>query len=335
MLIEKETFKNFLNNNENSKINNQINFKIPNDLINLPNIIINGPPGSGKYTESLNIIQNFSPTCLKYEKKLNVNLNKNNHIIKISDIHYEINLENLTCNSKLLFNEIYFNILDSIETNTNKQGIILYKNFHLIDNELLDIFYSYIQKIINTNIIIKHILLTEHICLIPKNVLNICYILNIQKLSISNYIKLSNNNNKKILKNFNENQRKNFLNNINNINIIKNIDLDSNLINIINLKEKYCNIIINIILNNNINFILIRNSLYDLLIYNLNIHECIFYILENVISKSKNINNDFLNKIFMKTCNFFKYYNNNYRPIYHLESYILYIINTIHNNEHN
>ena len=334
MLIEKETFKNFLNNNQNNKINNQVNFKIPNDLINLPNIIIYGPPGCGKYTESLNIIQNFSPTSLKYEKKLNVNLSKNNHIIKISDIHYEINLENLTCNSKLLFNEIYVNILDSIETNTNKQGIILYKNFHLIDNELLDIFYSYIQKIINTNIVIKHIILTEHICLIPKNILNICYILNIQKISISNYIKLANNNNKKILKKFNEDEKKYFLNNINNINIIKHIDLDNNLKNIINLKEKYCNIIVNIIINNNINFIFIRNSLYDLLIYNLNIYECIFYILENVINKCKNINNDFLNKIFMKTCNFFKYYNNNYRPIYHLESYILYIINTIHSNEH-
>ena len=133
----------------------------------------------------------------------------------------------------------------------------------------------------------------------------------------------------------NENEKIYFLNNINNINIIKHTDLDNNLKNIINLKEKYCNIIVNIILNNNNNFIVIRNSLYDLLIYNLNIHECIFYILENVINKSKNIDSNFLNKIFMKTCNFFKYYNNNYRPIYHLESFILYIINTIHNNEHN
>jgi len=335
MLIEKESFKNILNNCEKIKINNQVNFNIPNDLINIPNIIIYGPPGCGKYSESLKIIQNYSPTYLKYEKKLIVNLNKTNHVIKISDIHYEINLENLTCNSKLLFNEIYSNILDSIITSINKQGIILYKNFHLIDNELLEVFYSYMQKIINSNIIIKHIILSEHLCLIPKNILNICYILNIQKISFSNYIKLSNNSNKKILKNFNENEKTYFLNNINNINIIKHIDLDINLKNIINLKEKYCNIIVNIILNNNVNYLLIRNSLYDLLIYNLNIHECIFYILENVIIKHKNISNKFLNNIFIKTCNFFKYYNNNYRPIYHLESFILYIINTIHNNEHN
>ena len=189
---------------------------------------------------------------MKYEKKLIVNFHKNNHIIKISDIHYEINLENLTCNSKLLFNEIYANILDSIETSVSKQGIILYKNFHFIDNELLDIFYSYMQKIINNNKIIKHIILTEHLCLVPKNVLNLSYILNIQKFSLSNYIKLANNNNKKIIKNFNEYEKNNFLNNINNINIIKHIDIDNNSENILNLKHKYCNVLINIILNNKV-----------------------------------------------------------------------------------
>ena len=334
MLIEKESFKNLLDNIEKHKINNITNINIPNELDNLPNIIIYGPPACGKYSESLKIIQNFSPSQLKYEKKLIVNFHKNNHIIKISDIHYEINLENLTCNSKLLFNEIYANILDSIETSVSKQGIILYKNFHFIDNELLDIFYSYMQKIINNNKIIKHIILTEHLCLVPKNVLNLSYILNIQKFSLSNYIKLANNNNKKIIKNFNEYEKNNFLNNINNINIIKHIDIDNNSENILNLKHKYCNVLINIILNNNVNFIILRNALYDLLIYNLNIHESIYYILEKIINNSKNINNDFLNKIFIKTCSFLKYYNNNYRPIYHLESYILYIINIIHNNEH-
>ena len=331
MLIEKETFKNILNNIQESKINSQINIDIPDYLENLPNLIIYGPPASGKYCESLKIIEKFSPSHLKYEKKLIVNFHKNSHIIKISDIHYEINLENLTCNSKLLFNEIYSNILDSIETSINKQGIILYKNFHYIDNELLDVFYSYIQKIINNNKIIKHIILTEHICLISKNILNVCHILNIQKLSISNYIKLANDDNKKIIKNFNNIEKNNFLNTINNINIIKYKTINNE--NILDLKYKYCNIIIDIILNNKINFIIIRNSLYDLLIYNLNIHECIFYILENIINKYKNLNNDFLNKIFIKTCNFFKLYNNNYRPIYHLESYILYIINILHNNE--
>ena len=50
MLIEKESFKNILNNFEKIKINNQVNFNIPNDFINIPNIIIYGPPCCVKYS---------------------------------------------------------------------------------------------------------------------------------------------------------------------------------------------------------------------------------------------------------------------------------------------
>lgn len=77
---------------------------------------------------------------------------------------------------------------------------------------------------------------------------------------------------------------------------------------------------------------MIRNLLYDLLIYNLNINESIFYIIENVINLKPDLNNDFISNIFFKTCEFFKYFNNNYRPIYHMENYILYMIDLIHNN---
>ena len=37
-------------------------------------------------------------------------------------------------------------IMDSIIAKDNKTGIIVCKNFHCIHNELLEIFYSYMQK---------------------------------------------------------------------------------------------------------------------------------------------------------------------------------------------
>ena len=47
------------------------------------------------------------------------------------------------------------------------------------------------------------------------------------------------------------------------------------------------------------------------------------------------IDNRYLKKeetsdILVRSYSFLKYYNNNYRPIYHLESIIFYIINKIH-----
>jgi hypothetical protein len=311
--MDKETFfSNIINAkqyNINNKYNSYINcICISGNLQAIPNLILYGPSSVGKYCEALKIIQYFSPSKLKYEKKMVINSIKNDHIIKISDIHYEINVENLTCISKQLFNDIYKNIIDSIESSHSKEGIILIKNFHVIDDELLEIFYSYMQKILNSNITIKYIILTEHISFINKNILDICEILYYNKLTKSNILKK--------------------LKNKNNIDFIKKINDTT----IANLNNKICDNLVHIILNNNIDYNVIRNLLYDLLIYNLNINESIFYIIENVIRLNPDLNNDFISNIFFKTCDFFKYFNNNYRPIYHMENYILYMVDLIHNN---
>jgi hypothetical protein len=72
-----------------------------------------------------------------------------------------------------------------------------------------------------------------------------------------------------------------------------------------------------------------RDLLYDIFIYNLDMTNCIWYILTTLIrlNKIKSIN---ISDILLKTYKFLKYYNNNYRPIYHLESYLFYLIRIIH-----
>ena len=72
-------------------------------------------------------------------------------------------------------------------------------------------------------------------------------------------------------------------------------------------------------------FLSFRDLLYDIFIYNLDVSVCIFYILTKIHIKTNDIS-----KILLKTYNFLKYYNNNYRPIYHLESYLFYLISIIH-----
>ena len=332
-MILKESFVKILNNNinTNNKYNKYID-NLPNNFSELSNIILYGPCGIGKYSEALKIIVKYSDSKLKYEKKMIINSLKNEHYIKISDIHYEINLENLTCNSKLLFNDIYNNIVDCIESSNKKQGIILFKNFHLINNEILENLYSYMQKNLFNNIVLKFIILTEHLSFINSNIIDICSILYYSKLSYNIYNKMASIENKKYI-------NKNTINlEIDNINILKHISIydTENMENIKNINTSICKKIINIITNSitTINYINIRNILYDLLIYNLNIYNSIYYILENIIlikinnNKKLNIttNKKFINNLLTNTLNFFKLYNNNYRPIYHLENYILYII---------
>ena len=110
------------------------------------NLIFYGPCGVGKYSQVLNYIKPFSDSNLKYERKMKFNFqNKKEFLIKISDIHFEIDMELLGCNAKLLWNDIYNHILDILSARQHHIGIIVCKNFHKIHSELLDIFYSYLH----------------------------------------------------------------------------------------------------------------------------------------------------------------------------------------------
>jgi hypothetical protein len=71
-----------------------------------------------------------------------------------------------------------------------------------------------------------------------------------------------------------------------------------------------------------------RDSLYNMLTYNLDVAECIWYILTHFIENNHLTYND-ASDIIEETYSFFKYYNNNYRPIYHLENIMFYIINRL------
>ena len=80
---------------------------------------------------------------------------------------------------------------------------------------------------------------------------------------------------------------------------------------------------------NSLNFTEFRDLLYNILVYNLDVVECIWYILTHFINTGQ-IYGDNISDIIEKTHLFLKYFNNNYRPIYHLESIMFYIISKIH-----
>jgi hypothetical protein len=74
---------------------------------------------------------------------------------------------------------------------------------------------------------------------------------------------------------------------------------------------------------------IVVSKLYDMFIYNLDISDCIWYIISTLVNENK-INKQHLSVILIKTYVFFQYYNNNYRPIYHMEKYLLSLAKIIH-----
>jgi Cdc6-like AAA superfamily ATPase len=187
---------------ENNRINlhpklDKIYEKFPKTIQEFKNIIFYGASGTGKYTQMLKSIKKYSVSDLKYERKISVTYNKQQYFFKVSDIHYEIDMSLLGCNSKLLWHEIYQQIVDIISTKIDKSGIIVCKYFHEIHSELLENFYSYMQQ--NNNLVdIKFIILTEQISFIPDNILNCCEIISIQRPTKTLYSKISKSISKNI-----------------------------------------------------------------------------------------------------------------------------------------
>jgi len=402
----------------------------PKSLKTFDNLIVYGPSGSGKYTQVLSIIQKFSPSELKYEKKITVQSDKQSYIFKMSDIHYEIDMSFLGCNSKTLWHDIFFQIVDIVSIKTEKIGIIICKQFHMIHSELLEIFYSYMQRL--PQVSIKFILITEHISFFPNNILNMSAILSIKRPLNMQIIQISNENKKEetFIKRISSSSQKQFssqkqlssssqkqlssssqkqlssssqkqlssssqkhlistdkehlissdkehlissdkehlisgdkehlisgdkehlisgdkehlISGETQISLLEN--LDTNLL--LNIKEilsfdliktdkdipkdifnTICDQIIGDIENiDKIPFTEFRDSLYDIMIYNLDVVECVWYILIHFIQINK-ISGDKCSMVLKKIYPFLQYFNNNYRPIYHLENIMFYIINVI------
>ena len=290
--------------------------KFPNKIDNLKNLIFYGPSGVGKYTQMLSAIKKYSQSELKYEKKLTIIYDKKQYFFKISDIHYEIDMSLLGCNSKLLWHEIYQQIVDILNAKNIKCGIIVCKEFHNIHSELLENFYSYIQDNNAMSVNIKYILLTEQISFIPDTILNCCEVINVARPTKTAYSKCCKNKLPNDLK-------------IENITNIKYLNV--NTFELMNPHKIICDKIINEMMNiDNLKFLKFRDLLYDIFIYNLDITDCVWYILTTII-KNKKVNKS---KILIKTYNFLKYFNNNYRPIYHLESYLYYLVSVINEYEY-
>ena len=317
----------------------------PKTLRTFEHMIMYGPSGSGKYTQVLSLLKGYSPSELKYEKKMTVQSEKQTYTFRMSDIHYEIDMSFLGCNSKTLWHDLFFQIVDIIAVKVDKIGIILCKNFHMIHSELLEIFYSYMQRL--TSVSIKFCIVTEHISFIPNNILRACAIIPVRKPVKSQMVEM-------VKKSGRTKERiDSFMKRISgarpkqtSVDVLASIDTNY----LLNLKEipsfslikgqdnlpvDVFNVICDQIIKDmenigNIPFTQFRDSLYDIMIYNLDVVECVWYIMYYFIHSGR-FTSVQCSRVLQKVYPFLQYFNNNYRPIYHLENIMFTMIAILHN----
>lgn len=309
----------------------------PPTLAEFGNLIFHGPSGVGKYSQLLWLLKKYSPSELKYDKRMTIQTEKQQYTYRISDIHYEIDMALLGCNSKMLWHEIFGQIVDIISMKSEKRGIIVCKNFAMIHSELLEIFYSYMQQYNHSyvNIQIFFIILTEHVSFLPNAILQSCRIIHVKRPVLQEYFTIlethgttSSQVDPKTAAMLNEIEPSSILN-------IKEIYSFSCMTNGTPPKELFniiCDAILQTIMHpDNVRIAEFRDTIYDILVYNLDVADCIWYILSYVMTSGKLGGQD-CRDIIAKLHPFFKYYNNNYRPIYHLENIFFTILNKLLSN---
>ena len=310
--------------------------------------IFYGKTGIGKYSTALSFIKEYSPSGLRYEKRVFVTVNKQELCIRLSDIHYEVDFDMFHCNTRLLWNNVFDTITNMIVNNPQRytRMFILCKNFHYIHNELLEIFHSYIHNGSHVSMI----LLTEHVSFIPSNILSKCEIVSMKTPNINCNIvtedvvtenvcdvvvtKRKRRVTKKqpVMLSFQDipNLYKKYVNNVCNI---KYTLCDSE----IDLYTKVCMSLIydieiyikskEVVSEKNIgkSLMALREKLYNIFIYHLEFEFCIwiiiFYFAENGF-----ISLDNYDMVILHTIDCFRYMNNNYREIFHAERWIISIM---------
>lgn len=339
------TFEDYINAKKSCNIHDEIEkIGFPESDMEMKNMIFYGPSGVGKYSEVLYMLSKYSQSVLKYEKKVIIGTEKQDFTFHMSDIHFEIDMSLLGCNARMLFHEAFGQIIEILMMKNHKVGFLVCKNFHYINNELLEIFYSYVQQVsLNANIKLYFILITEHISFLPNNILESFIKINMRRPEKMKYQYIVPIFTK--VDSINSCIKK--MGNSHHTSIECGKRLDFDVVNITNAKElkilsnktekelpfdtfnKICDPIIDAMKKPQIDFMHLRELIYDILTYNLDVLECVWYIYTffvnfNYLSKEQiaRIND----KLYANLC----YYNNNYRPIYHLESIFIYMIKEIH-----
>ena len=266
---------------------------LPKKISQFESMILYGPPGVGKYTFMLRIVKQYSRHALKYERRITINSNGQIYILKISDIHYEVDMELLGCNAKLLWFDIYTHIKEIIDCKyPTKYGIIVLKNFHKIHNELLEIFYSYMQDNI------KYILLTESVSFIPVAVATRCKLLPMPRPSPETYLACTGGP---------------FPSGCTNL-----VDALSNTPSP-TYTQNIATKISELIVQPRFSITEMRDLLYSVLIYSIDIEACMWQILKQVMPR---IPAEKHPAVLTQLAECVQCLNNHYRPIFHLEHFV-------------
>jgi hypothetical protein len=316
----------------------------------LGNYIFYGPEGSGRYTLALNYIRHHSDGDLRGGRILNVTYNKAVHMVHMSDIHFEVDMGMLGSSAKALWYHMMQQIYDIVLLRKRKIGIIMCKNFQAITNEHMEIMQTYVKQCENgfmyNRCRLYYVILTTDASFIGTSIssvfsvvrvplymrrihgIRICDIYegkredeeDMKGLYVHNY--LDEGDESILLSDMNRESMASL--GKEHVAYLKGDECAYEFMKY--RKEILTNIESHIYGYDPLNGISLRNSIYDILIYHMNLYEVIWSLICNFSDRlSDNGRCERMHDICMYIHEMLRLYDANYRPILHIEKLILYL----------
>ena len=300
----------------------------PPALADLRSVLFYGPPGVGKYTQALMAIRGYSPSELRYQRKLTVVSGKTTVQLKISDVHFEIDLGLLGVAAKTLFHDILAHIAEAVAASPERQGIVLCRSFHHIPGDLLDVFYSYMQQYRDPHqhlacgppVRLVFLLLTEQLSFVPAKIRDACVFVPVPRPTRQAYEAAIRRPLSGLV-----------THDVTNIGLLASGGGggDEGTDEIMNPHRILCNKILAEMLgatdSSPFSFLGFRDKLYDLFICNTELAQCVEYILRALFVQ-RHLGAERMRRVVELTAVFFQYHARHHRPISHAEKYFLELV---------
>lgn len=268
---------------------------------------------------------------ISHEHVIPIETSKFVYNMRISDAHYDVDIMVLGCNHKQLWDEIFVKIYDIVRAKPvgSRRGLVVVRGFQHVHQDLHDVFYGYIQRMRHdTSVDISFIIQTTCISFIHTNILDSCEHLNVKRIldddrmspisKIAIYTPPS-----PLRKSLSSSKMKELVES----------ETPSNIYGIIHVKT--CDELVNVVLTDysvqtDLSMIFeVRSKLYDMMVLCLDPHMCMWKVMRAVIEAVDSTDQDVFTMIDAYTrC--FSGFNTNYRPIYHLERFIICMIRIVH-----
>ena len=228
---------------------------------------------------------------------MEVSGDKTTYSLRISDVHFEIDMETLGCHSRALWSTIHSQVVDAVRAKTPPTGFIMCRNFHKTHKELLEVFYYYMATPE-----IRLILISEHIGFLPRRIINRCFRIPLACPPASR-VRAGGICSEAVGRNMK--------------------GATATRIALSQRHEPLRDALVTMILSGkSVDYALLRSRFYDILIQQHHMSAVVWCVVKSLIQSGR-VSDDSLPELFDVVSRFYRLYNNNYRPIYHLECFAL------------